>query len=215
MNKRKHPLPIAGDRFGRLTVSGEPFAAHRGWRVPCTCDCGTLVSPGFNDLRIRSTTSCDCYQKESVTRHGDRVSNVEMPRLYSIWRSMVARCENPDATSYPRYGGSGITVCSSWRSDYAAFRDWSLANDYQDGLTIDRIDNSLGYTPANSRWSSYKEQSRNQQRAVVLTAFGETKSLTAWAEDPRCMVTHDTLYKRTQGYRWEPESAITTPAQRK
>jgi len=30
---------------------------------------------------------------------------------YTTWRNMKDRCYNPNADSYPRYGGRGIHVC--------------------------------------------------------------------------------------------------------
>ena len=58
-------------------------------------------------------------------------------RLYQIWNAMKQRCENPNAISYPRYGGKGITVCEEWQKSFIAFRDWALSHGYADNLTID------------------------------------------------------------------------------
>lgn len=45
----------------------------------------------------------------------------------------------------------------------------------------------------------------------VVTAFGESKSLTEWMEDPRCEVPRlATLWKRINDG-WPPESALTRP----
>lgn len=49
---------------------------------------------------------------------------------------------------------------------------------------------------------------------VLLTAWNETKAVSAWAKDPRCVVSLTTLYNRvrTKKKQWSPESAMTTPA---
>jgi hypothetical protein len=79
-------------------------------------------------------------------------------RLESIRETMMERCHNPDAENYARYGGKGIFVCKEWREIPASFYGWALKNGYEDGLTIDRKENHLGYTPENSRWRTFGEQ---------------------------------------------------------
>jgi hypothetical protein len=49
----------------------------------------------------------------------------------------------------------------------------------------------------------------------VITAFGESKSLTEWVEDPRCEVDSvKTLWKRINDG-WPPERALTRPMRRR
>lgn len=47
------------------------------------------------------------------------------------------------------------------------------------------------------------------------TAFGETKVLTEWIEDPRCVVNLNTLRTRLKIHRWGTERALTTPTRRR
>lgn len=76
------------------------------------------------------------------------------------------RCEKTYATSYPRYGGRGISICKEWH-DYATFRTWALEHGYADDLTIDRIDVNGNYEPDNCRWATYKEQAQNKRTTTV------------------------------------------------
>jgi hypothetical protein len=71
---------------------------------------------------------------------------------------MLTRCHNINCRAYPRYGGRGFDV--EW-PDYGSFRDWALANGYQDDLSIDRIDGTKGYSAKNCRWATAKEQRHN------------------------------------------------------
>ena len=45
----------------------------------------------------------------------------------------------------------------------------------------------------------------------LITAFGETKTLTEWGNDPRCVIESQTLRRRIITQKMEPEKAITEP----
>ena len=103
------------------------------------------------------------------------------PRLYAVWKTMRARCGNPNHPKFRIYGARGIAVCDEWH-DPNVFMDWALANGYKPGLQIDRIDNNGGYGPSNCRWTTAKEQARNTRRNRLLTIGGATMPVSAWAE---------------------------------
>lgn len=101
--------------------------------------------------------------------------------LYNICTQMIARCHNPNNASYYNYGARGITVCDEWRYDRSKFVDWAKENGYRKGLSIDRIDNSKGYSPDNCRWVERLIQQNNTRRNRYLTVDGETHSISEWA----------------------------------
>ena len=49
---------------------------------------------------------------------------------------------------------------------------------------------------------------------VLITAFGESKSVYAWARDPRCVVSVNTLKARLADG-WTLEAALSTPPRRR
>ena len=76
-------------------------------------------------------------------------------------------------------------MCNDWKNDFGAFNQWAMNNGYQDGLTIDRIDNNKGYFPENCRWVTQKIQNRNYSRNHLLTYNGETMCLADMAKKIR------------------------------
>lgn len=130
----------------------------------CKCDCGKikeLRSDTFRTTTNRPTTvSCGCYVK---TRKGPSyIDDRTKTKLYHVWYGILQRCNNPKSTPYKYYGGRGIKCLFS---DWESFRDWSLANGYKEGLSIDRINTNGHYEPDNCRWvtSDIQQANRNKQ----------------------------------------------------
>ena len=111
-------------------------------------------------------------------KHGGYMRN---KKLYSVWITMLHRCENTKRLKFKDYGKRGISVCQEWH-DANVFMDWAYENGYQEGLQIDRIDVSGNYEPSNCRWVTPKENSRNKRNTVFLTVNGETKCVAEWCE---------------------------------
>ena len=155
-------LDITGQRYGKLVAVCVSQVDHRQrthWEG--ACDCGSTTVVRLSDLRRGTTQSCGCLRVEAGKRN--RVHGGKGTRLYHIWRAMKGRCHNPNATGYERYGAKGIAVCDEWRSDFAAFQQWSFAHGYADDLTLDRVDNDRGYEPGNCRWVTWTVQENNKR----------------------------------------------------
>lgn len=88
-------------------------------------------------------------------------------RLYRIWSGIKTRCYNQNNPAYRYYGAKGITMCDDWRNSFVAFRDWSISHGYDDSLTIDRIDNFMGYSPSNCRWETMEHQRLHTRRSQI------------------------------------------------
>lgn len=175
---------LSGQRFGRLTVfeRAENKGKQTAWL--CKCDCGKIVAVMGWNLRTGNTKSCGCWRDEKVpqvnkelnTRHGESHT-----KLHKAWCNMRYRCFNAKCKFYDIYGGRGITICDEW-SNYEAFRDWSLANGFAEGLSLDRIDVNGDYCPENCRWVSEKVQQNNKRDNNYLTFNGATHTIQEWAD---------------------------------
>lgn len=172
--------PSAGQRFGMLVILGD--APKRGYHPMflCVCDCGStkvIRKSRFTEKKAAARRfSCGCKKGGRPVEHGE--SNT---KLYRVWDSMVRRCHSKTHRAFPRYGARGINVCHEWRS-YIPFRDWAIANGYKEGLSIERINNDLGYGPVNCCWATRKEQANNRGVCVYYSFQGKTQTLTQWAE---------------------------------
>lgn len=163
-------IDIAGQKFGRWTVVSRAHGAS--W--DCVCDCGTRRVVTGSSLKLGTSPSCGCLSRERSTKHG-----MERTQIYNTWAQMLARCNNPKSTSYPRYGAKGIKVCVRWH-DFRSF--YADMGDKAEGQTLDRIDGSKGYEPGNVRWANKKEQARNRTSTKFLMWEGKPTPMAEVAE---------------------------------
>lgn len=169
---------IDGLRFGKLVVICKSVKkALSGSMYECVCDCGKIVVVARSSLTSGHTRSCGCSRRQFLQdrKPGYKHGGESIPgtnrreRLYMVWCGMKERCYSPKHNRYKDYGGRGITICEEWRNDYAAFRDWAMANGYDPNAprgvcTIDRIDVDGNYCPENCRWVDNKTQCKNKRK---------------------------------------------------
>lgn len=151
-------LDLTGKRFGRLVAMGKATKDKQGkTRWMCRCDCGKSTIVRTYCLNREDTQSCGCLSIEKRTKHG-----MNGTRPHRIWQLMRSRCSLPGASGYKYYGGRGIKVCDSWDNSFLSF--WNdMKEEYDDSLTIDRIDNNGNYEKSNCRWVSYQVQVHNSR----------------------------------------------------
>lgn len=203
-------INMVGQRWGMLTVLRRNGSIRNQAQFDCLCDCGRETTTTGSSLRTGNTKSCGCLAKllcQTRDYSYIRTHGMTSTPTWDTWQSMIARCTRPTHKSYHHYGGSGIEVCKRWYSFEAFLEDMGTR---PDGMTLDRIDGKEGYTLKNCRWATPKTQARNRKNNRFLTAFGETKLMVEWADDPRCAPSYVTLAKRNE-MGWSDERAITEP----
>lgn len=177
-------VDVTGQKFGRLTVIKREGLKYGGSAWLCKCDCGNVKIIALQHLR-HGTKSCGCLSKEIASERGKKSKIGDRSRkhgdfgtkLYGIWAGMKRRCYNPRTKYYKDYGGRGITVCDEWKNDYSKFKEWALANGYQEGLSIERIDVNKGYSPDNCKFITINEQNSNKRISIRLQYQGKEYSI--------------------------------------
>lgn len=196
---------LQGKKFGRWTVISFVEGSDPSKWI-CKCDCGKTKEVLASNLKRGLTLSCGCGKgeaiKDKVTVHGQSNS-----RLYRIWLNMRKRCSYTKNDNFKRYGAKGIRVCEEWKNDFEAFLLWSKSNGYSEGLSLDRINNDLGYAPNNCRWVSVKEQQNNRKDNVLILYKGKKQTLSKWADE--LGIKRTTLWLRIFQFKWTVETAFT------
>lgn len=150
---------LTGKRYGKLVVVErlEPGKHGDTWYL-CRCDCGNEIRARQSNLIKGAHASCGAYGcKKTNWKHGMRQTDI-----YKKYYDIHTRCGDKNN---PLYGGRGISVCDEWSGEdgFKNFMNWSMANGYKEGLSLDRIDVNGNYCPDNCRWTDMEMQSRNKR----------------------------------------------------
>lgn len=215
----KRYINIVNERFGRLValrMVGKKFYKHGKYRQgfeiwECLCDCGKKTNVIKTSLRNGVTKSCGCLKNEggkNFWKHG-----LGHTKFNNTYHSIFQRCNNPNAISFPYYGGRGIK--NLWNS-FEEFRD-DMYDSYklhcekfgEKHTTIDRIDNNGNYSKENCRWANLFEQAENKTNNVNISYFGKIKCLREWSR----IIGKDymRLYHRVVTHKWSIQKAFETP----
>lgn len=190
---------LTGKRFGRwkvIRIAGR--TSLQSVTFLCRCDCGKEKVIVGSSLRFGDSTSCGCYQKETVTKDGESHTYI-----HKSWRAMISRCINVNHQNYHNYGGRGIKVCKRWYTFKNFKKD--MGERPSSRHSIDRINNDGDYKPSNCRWATQKEQSNNRRNNKYITYKGQKKTLSQWAEKLG-MTCSGIRYRLSQG--WSAEDII-------
>lgn len=175
---------MVGQRYTRLTVIRENGRnKHGGVLWLCECDCGNQIEVSTNSLNKGNTKSCGCLYRDYLnnSRPNSIKHGASKSRLYTIWRDMKLRCYNKKQIGYKNYGARGIKVCNEWLYDFISFKNWAMDSGYQNGLTLDRLDNDGNYEPSNCKWSTPKEQSNHKRNNRCVVYRGEKHTIAEWS----------------------------------
>ena len=166
---------LIGGTYKRRT-SGESSRLRLYALYECAY-CKKEFEAQVSNIKNGGTKSCGCQRGK--TTHG-----LTYNKFYKTWHNMIQRCTSPKIKAYKDYGGRGISVCEEWL-DTRNFVDWcDLTHPNQEGYTLDRINNDLGYSPKNCRWVDKSTQAINRRMRRTNTSgfvgVGFNKSKGKW-----------------------------------
>lgn len=171
---------LIGKKFGLWTVESfhqKNSTGHEYWN--CVCACGAKKQIRGYPLIKSETKSCGCLSKsllhDRTFKHGHaRTRHHSASATYHCWSSMKSRCLNPDNKMYKYYGGRGINVCDRWMKFENFFVDMG---EKPNGLSLDRINNDLGYFKENCRWATDDEQGGNKRNTRRIFHHGALRTI--------------------------------------
>jgi len=201
-----------GKRNGRLVCLSE--APRRGTKryFLFQCDCGKTKEILLYSFKVGRVRSCGCISVERIRLvHRRLTKNLGALQEYKVWAAMIHRCTNPNNANFNHYGGRGITVCKEWLGSYAQFLE-DMGRRPTAKHSLDRIDNSGNYEPANCRWATMDVQSRNRRSNHILTHNGQSLHVTDWAAKLGCANT--VLHSRLK-LGWTIADTVTRPVRPK
>ena len=227
---------MLGEIFGKLTVLEEVVSDVKGHRkYICSCSCGNTHVAIENNLKRNITTQCTICSRKQARETQTTVNTNQNKLLYSTFASMKWRCENDE-----RYVSRGIKVCDRWLEPIKGFsnflEDMGEKPKSNRRISIDRINNDLGYYKENCRWAGYGFQNHNKSKRcdaktskyigvsfdekgskwVVQFYFDGNKTTQRFYTEEDAAIYYDDLYFKYYGDRPnKTTSRLVTPSERK
>lgn len=165
------PKPFSdktGQIFGFWTVvsfAGRDISNATLWN--CKCICGTEKKVIVGSLMKGLSKSCGCKKYELIasknTKHG-----LSGTPTYKSWHAMIQRTEGKGG--HQSYVDRGFTVCERWLKFENFVEDMGMRPPKR---TLDRIDNTKGYSKENCRWATNIEQANNKDTTKYVVVDGE------------------------------------------
>lgn len=172
MGRKITYLDLIGQRFKYWVVISESEKKGKHRIMLCRCVCGKQKNVYFTHLQGGKSTSCGC-----VTKSTHQMSKTP---TYRTWNHMLQRCNNHNNDRYIDYGGRGISVCKSWHLFENFLKDMG---ERPVNMSIERLDNDLGYYLNNCIWSDNSVQANNKRNSLYIYFNGKKQTASEWSKE--------------------------------
>lgn len=167
---RKFKEILVGDIIGDMTVVNgyrDIKNNRKMFKVRCNI-CGREHDVYEGNLRDRPNVSSHKSECSKTIR-------TEHPDFYQIYQQAKSRITNPNNPAYARYGGRGLEFGYDSPVDFFddQYTRYIRAKNNNPGkkISIDRMNNNLGYIRGNISWTTPERQTRNSTRVYKFIAI--------------------------------------------
>lgn len=113
-------------------------------------------------------------------------NNPQFTKFYALWKSMMARCYNPNSASYVNYGARGVEVTDEWK-DFDSFisniedvKGFNLKGILDGNLQLDKdimFENNRLYSKETCMFVSKSENAGNRRNNRQCVAVSPTMKI--------------------------------------
>lgn len=168
-------------KIGRLTPINPELQETGEGKMLFQCDCWVIKMIKKKNVISGNTISCGCKREEFLRLWESRIHGMRgLSGIYNIFRSMKSRCNNSKNKDFKNYGWKWVKVVRDSFEEF--YKD--MWEDYQKGLTIDRVNPDWNYCKENCRRCPLQEQRVNRKNSwnilynwKIYSASGLSKEL--------------------------------------
>lgn len=143
-------VQLTNQRFGKLFVLEQGPILNRRTSWKCKCDCGNISYPSTYALTKGNTNSCGCNRK--VRKHLSKLWRGIGDMSASVWSSIKNKAKSRNLIVNISFDFIWKLFLKQNRKCALSGQEIYFKSKKDKTISLDRIDNSKGYTEDNVQW---------------------------------------------------------------